>query len=273
MYTPCKPMGVWFQRVAWGAVSMFGPRTLPGKKVGWEPPMDPELWDALLVRWRQVFGSFETMAVYQRLQMDRSGFLLLLIHNNSPLAFLKIKKHPHSPFLSESNVVNAVSKFRPQSFSIPDLLLLGELAGWHYLATKPLPPYPHRVPKNPPLNLITREIGTALTAIPPPPETLSHWRPMHGDFTPWNLRQLRDGTLVLIDWEDTGWGPPSADEVLYRATAASLGAPLINVSDADEAVAFWEHRLKTQKTTTERDKKLADSLMGIFKTMRSVSHG
>ena len=48
---------------------------------------------------------------------------------------------------------------------------------------------------------------------------------MHGDFTPWNLRSSRTRALSLVDWEDAGWGPPDADEVLYRAVSAALTRP------------------------------------------------
>lgn len=67
---------------------------------------------------------------------------------------------------------------------------------------------------------------------------------MHGDFTPWNLRRLANGDLALLDWEGAGWGPPGADEVLYRAAAtAVLGAPPVRV-EAPEAIRFWRERLE-----------------------------
>jgi aminoglycoside phosphotransferase (APT) family kinase protein len=51
----------------------------------------------------------------------------------------------------------------------------------------------------------------------------SHWRPMHGDFVPWNLREDSQGQLWLLDWEDAGWGPPLADVVRYVVAYHSLG--------------------------------------------------
>ena len=51
----------------------------------------------------------------------------------------------------------------------------------------------------------------------------SHWRPMHGDLVPWNLREDRQGQLRLLDWEDAGWGPPLADLLRFIVAYASLG--------------------------------------------------
>jgi len=50
-----------------------------------------------------------------------------------------------------------------------------------------------------------------------------HWQPMHGDFVPWNLREDATGQLWLLDWEDSGWGPPLADLLRYVVAHHSLG--------------------------------------------------
>jgi thiamine kinase-like enzyme len=50
-----------------------------------------------------------------------------------------------------------------------------------------------------------------------------HWRPIHGDFVPWNLREDARGQLWLLDWEDSGWGPPLADLLRYVVAYHSLG--------------------------------------------------
>ena len=82
---------------------------------------------------------------------------------------------------------------------------------------------------------------------------------MHGDFAPWNLRRLRDGSLALIDWEDAGFGPPGADEVFYRATSAALWGHRPHRSEAREAVEFWRRRVQPQPATT-REHRLAVAL-------------
>jgi aminoglycoside phosphotransferase (APT) family kinase protein len=67
---------------------------------------------------------------------------------------------------------------------------------------------------------------------------------MHGDFTPWNLRSSPGGQLTLVDWEEAGWGPPGADEVLYRAVSGALTRrPVTGLGGAVEAVDFWTERV------------------------------
>jgi glycosyltransferase involved in cell wall biosynthesis len=56
-----------------------------------------------------------------------------------------------------------------------------------------------------------------------PNDTPEHWRPIHGDFVPWNLREDARGQLWLLDWEDSGWGPPLADLLRYVVAYHSLG--------------------------------------------------
>ena len=91
---------------------------------------------------------------------------------------------------------------------------------------------------------------------------------MHGDFAPWNLRQLRGGSLALIDWEDAGFGPPGADEVFYQATSAALwGRPPVR-SDASEAVEFWRRRVEPQPAT-DRDHRLSVALAQALSRMKA----
>jgi aminoglycoside phosphotransferase (APT) family kinase protein len=92
---------------------------------------------------------------------------------------------------------------------------------------------------------VVEEIAAALRTLPRAAETPPHWRPMHGDLTPWNLRRLDAGPMILFDWEDAGWGPPGADEVLFRATEAALGSGRKGNDERDheEALAFWQERL------------------------------
>ena len=142
----------------------------------------------------------------------------------------------------------------------------GSAAGWHYLASAPLPPGLHRPPRNPPLAAILEEVDAALTGLPRPLKTPDHWRPMHGDFAPWNLRQLRGGSLVLVDWENAGWAPPGADEVFYRATRAALLHGLVERCDTREAVQFWRERILAQPENS-RDRRLAQTLGKILGRM------
>jgi aminoglycoside phosphotransferase (APT) family kinase protein len=115
---------------------------------------------------------------------------------------------------------------------------------------------------------ILAEVDESLAGIPRPSETPNHWRPMHGDFSPWNLRQLRGGSLVLLDWEDAGWGPPGADEVFYEATRAALRHQAAARCDKHEAVQFWRERVLAHPENV-RDDRLAQALGEILGRMAS----
>ena len=74
------------------------------------------------------------------------------------------------------------------------------------------------------IRLVSEEVSLALAHLLPRADGIpSHWRPMHGDFVPWNLREDSLGQLWLLDWEDAGWGPPLADFVRYVVAYHSLG--------------------------------------------------
>ena len=71
---------------------------------------------------------------------------------------------------------------------------------------------------------MAEDVSLALEGLLPlPAGTPAHWRPMHGDYVPWNLREDPRGQLWLIDWEDARWGPPLADLVRYVVAYHSLG--------------------------------------------------
>ncbi len=76
----------------------------------------------------------------------------------------------------------------------------------------------------PRIRQVSEEVTRVLEPLLPRVEGIpSHWRPMHGDFVPWNLREDSRGQLWLLDWEDVGWGPPLADLVRYVVAYYSLG--------------------------------------------------
>jgi glycosyltransferase involved in cell wall biosynthesis len=88
---------------------------------------------------------------------------------------------------------------------------------------------------------------------------------MHGDCAPWNLR-VTDAGLVLIDWEDAGWGPPGADEVFHRAAQAAVGLGEATASIFEEAIAYWTRRIAGRRDT-KRDERLATGLIAALRQM------
>lgn len=268
MYAPCKPWTVLAHRLAWTVVSLLGPAALPGRRTAWAPPTEGDTWCGLLDQWQALLGRLEEFSLYRRRPAGRGGFNVVALREGEPRALVKVRNGDGARLVNEHDALERLRDFGPQSFSIPEPLALGDYAGWHYLALTPLPARPHRPPRDPPLSSIVREVEAALAARPRPAGTPPHWRPMHGDFTPWNLRRLDDGQLVLFDWEDAAWGPPGADETLYRATKAALGAD----SEADaragheEAVAYWSQRLHAEpETGVGSERKVARRLRALLR--------
>jgi len=265
LYTPCLPRGAWAQRIALACVTVFGPTALPGRRHAWSP-MDEEEWLELSDAWRRELGSFDDVVGYHRLQASRGGLALLLLHKGTPMAFVKLRRDDSGSLLTETIAMQAAWSYRPTTFQVPEPLRSGSASGWRYLACAPLPAGPHHPPRNPPLPAILEEIEAALAGLPRPTRTPAHWRPMHGDFAPWNLRQMRGGSLALIDWENAGWGPPGADEVFYRATQSALRRQLAGPCDAPEAIRFWCERVSMQPENS-RDGRLAHALREAFDRM------
>lgn len=242
LYGACKPAALWGQRTAWMAVELLGAWALPGRSAEWRPSMDEEQWVELRDTWRSRLGPFDSMAAYQRRQASRPGLALLLLRGGTPVAFVKVRGNGGESLRDEADAHTAVWSFGPRSFSVPEPLLSGTTREWQWFATAPLPLGIHYPPADPPLDTILREVDAALADLPRPAGTPDHWRPMHGDFAPWNLRRIGRAAVALIDWERAGWGPPHADLVLYRATWAALRGRPAARSDALEAIRFWAHR-------------------------------
>jgi glycosyltransferase involved in cell wall biosynthesis len=265
LYTPCLPRGIWAQRAATVCVAIVGPRVLPGPSFPWIPMSEME-WLELSEALRREVGVFDDVAGYSRLQVSRAGVALLLLHRGSPTAFVKLRRGDSGSLANEKRALDAVWSYRPRTFQIPEPLQFGCAGGWHYLVSAPLPPGLRRPPRNPPLPTILEEIDAALDGLPRPPEAPDHWRPMHGDFAPWNLRELRRGSLALIDWENAGWAPPGADEILYRATWAAISRRAPARCASHEAVEFWRERVP-DRPDSARDERLARALHEILRWM------
>jgi hypothetical protein len=238
LYAPCRPGGIWLQRAAWVTVGLLGTSALPGRAAPFVPP-DRDAWRALCATWEEELGVFDDLAVIERRQSNRSGLAVLLINQGEPLAFLRVRLglDPHSdPEVTSLGLVNDPP---PESFGVPRVSVTGEIDGWGYVGLSPLPPLMHRPPDRAPLAIVVAEIQDRLGSLPRLPGTPEHWVPMHGDFTPWNLRRFGDGSLVLMDWERSGWGPPGADLLLYNAAEVALGRRNQLTTDHPEAVDFW----------------------------------
>jgi hypothetical protein len=268
LYAPCRRGGILAQRAASALIRLFGPLAIPGRRASWRPVMAEEVWCALAERWEHELGPFDELAGYRRME-GRAGMSLLLIAGGRPLAFIKVARDAAITLGHAREVLQLVGRTRPRSFSVPEPLASGEVDGWHYLALSPLPPMRHEPPSQPPLDLILGEIELALQALPRPADTPPSWRAMHGDFTPWNLRQV-GRRLYLMDWDDANWGPPHADLVLYMAAEDALGRRAVRSHPAHEAIEFWSQRIQDRIIGGERNKRLARLLLAALARMRAA---
>lgn len=271
LYATCRPRARWVQRAAWVGVKVFGPRILPGPSFGWRPPMDDATWATLAEHWTQVTGPFDELAGYQRLQVSRTGMGLLLLRDGVPVAFVKLRQGDEARLGNEVRALGVLARSARRTFRVPELLLSGSLHGWHYVVAAPLEAGLHQAPTAPPLSAIADEIADSLAALPRPAGTPAHWRPMHGDLAPWNLRRTASRALALLDWEDAGWGPPHADEVFYQASAAALAGRTIRGSRVTaEAAHYW--RLRSEDVASgdpDRDRRMRSALRLVLDRMEA----
>jgi thiamine kinase-like enzyme len=115
---------------------------------------------------------------------------------------------------------------------------------------------------------VAADVAHALEgALDRPAEILPHWRPMHGDLVPWNLREDDRGQLWLMDWEDAGWGPPLADlmrflvayQSLVRSPPSQIAARVREALSAEppetiaETAQFWVRHRNLRPARLGRD--------------------
>ncbi len=266
LYAPCRFRTLVAHHAGWALVGVLGPRVLPSSRGTWQPPLAPDHWEAVCTTWRRELGSFDAVAVYERPQASRSGVSALLLDDGHPKAFVKLRQECARLELSE-RVLTALAAAPSAHFHAPEPLAGGTEDGWEWLALSPMPLFPHRPPRHPPLGRIVEDLQDRLAPVLDGSGVPSHWRPMHGDLTPWNLRRVGPWALWLLDWEEVGWGPPRADEVYYAATGSVLlgSRPRAHSADA-EAVRFWRRRVGS-RPSGDFDRHLNDALVGILAAM------
>ncbi|MGA8655120.1 MAG: hypothetical protein WB586_03155, partial [Chthoniobacterales bacterium] len=161
MYTPCRPRAALMLRLAWLVTSFAGPSFLPGRRFRWQPPVGLEAWPGVLEHLRARLGRFDTWALYNRTQIERTGLSALLLREGKPLCFVRVTAAGDPGPTREFSCLKIVSSFRPQSFSVVEPLLLEDYGELKLLALSPLPSRPHYVAKHPPIKVIAQEIGAA----------------------------------------------------------------------------------------------------------------
>lgn len=239
LYTPARRRGVMLHRASRVLLRTVGTAWLTSVP-GEDMPLQREDWSAFHAS--LVAGGIpaDSVAFHGRTQVHRLSFSLITIGSEGVTAFVRVADG--AALDAESRSIAMLEKFGPASFVHPRILLRGSVGAIEYAAYSPVLSGFHGPPRNPKIGPVIADIQEALADLPKPPGTPSHWVPMHGDFTPWNLREFQ-GELVLIDWESCGWGPPHADEVLYIAASRVLGLRTPDGVRTDEAAEFWRDRL------------------------------
>lgn len=182
----------------------------PAPVCGWSA------WDVIRDEVQRQNGQGSLKWIHFRSQWDkaRSNMLGLTAHG-TPLCFLVIDTSSDMPARASSC----------SSFRVPEHVATFSHEGWSVRQYEPLPNF-HRPAKWDPgkLRRVAEEVSVALERVLHRPDGIPpHWRPMHGDYVPWNLREDHTGQLWLLDWEDTRWGPPHADLVRYIVAYHALG--------------------------------------------------
>jgi glycosyltransferase involved in cell wall biosynthesis len=187
-------------------------RLLPPPACGWN------VWSVIAEEVRQRNGgcSLEWIHFHSQWGKARSS-VLGLNPDGSPRLFVVVAPgqtddlHARVPSMPSFRITACTDAFTYQNWSIRQYEPLPRLhrpAKWH----------PAR------MRGVAEDVSRALEGVLPRPEgTPAHWRPIHGDYVPWNLREDDRGQLWLLDWEDAGWGPPHADLVRYIVAYHSLG--------------------------------------------------
>ncbi len=268
LYPACRPGALWMQRAAWMAAGVIGGAALPTRPSRWTPPCGAMGWESLCRQWRIALPEWQAAAVIARRQVSRAGFSVLLVgHRGGPVAFVRVREGGSDRLAAERHVLHALAATVQPAFVSPKPIAAGTHDGWAWLAISPLPPWPHRPSRRAPVDRIVTCIHQVLAPVLPRSGTPAHWRPMHGDLAPWNLRE-RGSRLLLLDWEDAAWGPPDADAVYYAATVAALSrrAPAHRPA-SQEAVAFWAERV-AQRPGTDADAGLNEAVLAALDGMR-----
>ncbi len=275
LYAPSRRRSEVFRVLSMLAVSVFGPRVLPGPASTWVCPIEADIWAELQQRIVGQVGTWDAIAVYGR-SGGRSGFTLAVIADGRQRAMMRVESSQAGGVEIEAVALQQLAAAAPRSFVFPKLIDAGEIGNWSYDITAPIAMGAHRMPIRPDLDAICGELSAAIT----PPQRAAHlpvhWVPAHGDLTPWNLRGRRGGPPALLDWESVTWAPPGADNALYLISAAAIGRHRRpeGIELSVEVIDYWweatELRIKQATAAGARPDPLNEE---ILRVLESVSRG
>ena len=214
-----RRLATWMQTALAWQVRMPGVRRLVAEQIVEEPPVCGWThWHRIEedVRRRNKLSWLSWVHFRSQWGKERSK-MLGLDGNGAPHVFVVVEPQTRE---------NLTERLPPtRSFRVATCIDSFRDDRWSVRLYEPLPRL-HRPARldAPRIRRVSEEASRALEQLLPRVHGIpSHWRPMHGDFVPWNLREDSQGQLWLLDWEDAGWGPPLADFVRYVVAHHSLG--------------------------------------------------
>lgn len=252
MYAACKPLPVMFHKMV-GHAAERALRTVAPRRTDWIPPMSAEAWRSVMDTASRAVGRRVADVIVQ-LPADerRRRFNVVLLDNEATaIGFAKFTTNTMNPL--EIEAMRLLNRARPESFVYPRLLDSGALGEWSYRISSHLPPQPHGPAWLDPSQ--RRRIVAEIQTIAAPIAEAGSF-PVHGDFGPWNVRRLRDGSVAVIDWEEMTTGPKAADDLWHAvhqalirnksddaavADVMATGA-VLPAEDLREAAHFWVDR-------------------------------
>jgi hypothetical protein len=252
LHAACRTKGLVFWNTL-GRLAGIHPGLIPARTTWWAVPLTTEEWEGWAAEVESVCG-FRPHRFVVQLPRDvrrRRFSLLLLDHRERARAFAKFTLNPQSALADA-----ALAEFTTSpagGFWSPPLLASGTAGGWSYTLTGVMPTGPHRpalLDRNGRRRLIG-EIQQRLLPAGIGDGTTTF--PVHGDFGPWNVRQV-GGRIAILDWEEMTVGPPAADElwhclswslVRHGDVATAVAAVRNDLAGEELALAarFWTEKL------------------------------
>lgn len=236
-----------------------GLRLYTACEAGFEPSCGWENWYRLLILIERCEYSDVTWAFFKSQWKERNFSAIGLDQSGVAKVLAQVQLKTELTFHPE---------IQAQLFRVPRILRTDTLEDWSIRCYEAMPPYHRPVLWDAgKICDISAEVSSALEKVLDRPFGIpSHWKPIHGDMTPSNLREDHQNRIWLIDWEDVTWAPPLADVVYFGVNAVSmrecfparLASQLSrSVTDLEhqfaEAAAFW---LEHQRLRAARDENL-----------------
>jgi hypothetical protein len=226
--------------------------------VQWTTPVDTTLWNQLSAIWVDWFGRFDEVALYRPRQEGRLGFAALLLDGGNGVGFVKWRAD--WDFEPEAALIEVASTAR--SFTTPALTGISSGPGWSTIGLVPIPPGLHSARLRGSPADIAAEVSDLLDPFMAGDSEHQHWRPMHGDMGPWNLRYLDGSGGILFDWELARRGPPGADVAFHFAASRAMRIRAdTDLRGLEEAAGFWIEEIPRRFPGSARDQRLAESML------------